>query len=197
MLKEEYIKNPSKASSLPFWKTNSITTNKKTSIIDKPYDDSLNKYYFKLVHYLNGVEKPILDSKFELVNISIIKYANHINSCYDNIHISCEELENYKNHSVYDDALCLAIQDKDNSKIVATGIAEIDKDIKEGTIEWVQVSKEYRRKGLGEYIVRELLYRLKDKATFVTVSGDCNNPSKPNCLYKKCGFTNETIWQIE
>ena len=90
----------------------------------------------------------------------------------------------------------ICIFDKYNKKIVATGIAEFDKEIKEGYLEWIQVSKDYRKKGFGTVIVNELLFRLKEKADFVTVSGKLKNESKPENLYLKCGFENKTIWHV-
>lgn len=195
--KRDYILDPTKASSLPYWKTISLSTNKEIKLVDKVEDSTLNKYYFRLVHYLKNIEKPSLSNDFEFASASLEEYAKHINACYDNIGVTKEELEEYKKHKVYDASLWLAIKDKKTSEIVATLIAEFDDDIKEGIIEWVEVSKEYRRMGLGEVLVKEALYRLKDKAKFVTISGDMNNPSKPVFLYEKCGFTNKRIWCIK
>ena len=67
---------------------------------------------------------------------------------------------------------------------------------KEGVLEWIQVSPNYRGKGLGKFIVRELRWRMRDKAEFVTVSGRVDNPSHPDILYKRCGFSNEEIWHV-
>ena len=78
----------------------------------------------------------------------------------------------------------------------ASGIAELDTDIKEGILEWIQVSPEYRGKGLGKFIVNELLWRMRDKADFVTVSGKVDNPTNPRELYKTCGFADEEIWHV-
>ena len=49
---------------------------------------------------------------------------------------------------------------------------------------------------LGKYIVKELLYRMKDKAKFVTVSGKVNNPDNPYALYCACGFGNPVTWHV-
>ena len=43
--------------------------------------------------------------------------------------------------------------DKKNDAIVATGIAEFDDVIKEGYLDWIQVSEQYRRQCLGKAIV--------------------------------------------
>ena len=63
-------------------------------------------------------------------------------------------------------------------------------------LEWIQVSKEHRERHLGTYIVKELLWRMKDIADFVTVSGKCNNPSNPEALYRRCGFVGTDVWHI-
>ena len=33
-------------------------------------------------------------------------------------------------------------------------------------------------------------------AEFATVSGKVNNPTNPESLYRKCGFTGNDIWHI-
>ena len=85
----------------------------------------------------------------------------------------------------------------DNGKMAASGIAEFDEVCREGIIEWVQVLPEYRGRGLGKKIVDVLLNRLKSiGASFVTVSGNLDNTSKPLELYRKSGFTGDDIWYI-
>jgi GNAT superfamily N-acetyltransferase len=63
-------------------------------------------------------------------------------------------------------------------------------------LEWIQVSLKYRRKGLGAFLVRELLWRMKGKTDFVTVSGKVDDPNRPEQLYRSCGFTGNDIWYI-
>ena len=88
-------------------------------------------------------------------------------------------MRSYTTRPVYDTALWLAVKDDQTGNIVATGIAELDREIGEGILEWIQVSQDYRRKGLGRYIVSEFLWRMKGKAGFATVSGQCNNRQYP------------------
>jgi len=64
-------------------------------------------------------------------------------------------------------------------------MADLDTSVKEGVLEWIQVLPQYRRMNLGTSLVNELLNRLKGKAVFATVSGDCSNVSNPIRLYKK------------
>ena len=194
--KEEYLKNPTSASSLSFFKSNNININKRIEIVDKVEDNTLNKYYFKLVHYLNNIKDIKLDDNYIFTDATIEEFNDHINSCYDDININVEVLKEYQNSIVYDKDLWIAIKDRRNNKIIGTIIASFDKDIKEGYIEWLQVSKEYRNKGLAFVLVNELLKRLKGKAKFVTVSGDVNNPYHSLSLYQRCGFSEITIFKI-
>lgn len=56
---------------------------------------------------------------------------------------------------------------------------------------------EHRSKGYGEAIVNSLLKKLKQLgAKFVTVSGNLDNNTNPEKLYRKCGFVGEDIWYI-
>ena len=73
---------------------------------------------------------------------------------------------------------------------------ELDKETGEGILEWIQVSQAYRGRGLGCYLVSELLWRMRDAADFATVSGQCGNPSNPERLYCACGFTGTDVWHI-
>jgi len=147
-------------------------------------------------YYLDNIKTSVLPIDFILTSISIEEYVSHINSCYDEIRISVEELKEYQNHRVYGETLWVAIKDNRNNKIVATGIGEMDNIVREGILEWIQISKEYRRQGFGKYIVKELFHRMKDKAKFVMVSGKLLSKTNPLSLYEKCGFINKQIWNV-
>ena len=200
--KEQYLVDPCKASSIPYWKAKSITIPDGMIILhqyeyDKAqYQNYIDEPYFRLIHDLKGLAKPVLPQGYSLCTASLSEYAAHISSCYEGIGITEEELRSYTTRPVYDTALWLAVKDDQTGNIVATGIAELDREIGEGILEWIQVSQDYRRKGLGRYIVSELLWRMKDKADFVTVSGQYNNPTNPEGLYRKCGFTGNDVWHI-
>ncbi|MBR6525201.1 MAG: GNAT family N-acetyltransferase [Clostridia bacterium] len=83
-----------------------------------------------------------------------------------------------------------------SGKIVGCGMADFDSQMQEGIIEWIQVLPEYRGKKIGQLLVNELLLRMKTMAKFATVSGQMNNPSSPEKLYRKCGFVGNDIWHI-
>ncbi len=96
----------------------------------------------------------------------------------------------------YNGSLWLAVRNDQTGKLVATAIGELDTEIGEGVLEWVQVSQGYRGWGLGHYMVLELLHRMKGIAAFATVSGQCANPCDPEGLYRSCGFTGNDVWHI-
>ncbi len=200
--KEEYLLNPCGVSSIPYWKTKVIKIPDNLLIIHNDnfnkdiYKDYIDEPYFRIIHNLDNLINPTLPNGYSLCEASLKDYTNHINGCYSDIRVSEKELEEYTNRSVYDSSLWIALKDDMIGKLVATGIAEIDKEINEGVIEWIQVSKEYRNKGLGKYLVLELLTIMKNKVKFVTVSGRCNNKTKPEALYRKCGFTGNDIWHV-
>lgn len=200
--KEEYLKNPCSASSIPYWKAQSMTIPDGMKILHQDeYDDGENQCfvdepYFRLIHNLKGLAEPVLPQDYSLSTATLSEYAAHISSCYDGIGINEGELRSYALRPVYDAALWLAVKESHTDTIVATGIAELDREIGEGILEWIQVSQNHRGKGLGRYIVSELLWRMKDKAGFATVSGQCNNATNPEKLYRKCGFTGNDVWHV-
>ncbi len=204
MKEEFYLSDPCGASSLPFWKTETVTVPDCLKIIrDDEYRQKRTEYagysdepYFKVIHFLRDIQSPVLPDGFMLAEIGIADFARHIRACYVEGGISEADLQRYMSHPVYDPSLWISIKDKRTEKTVATGIAELDTRIGEGILEWIQVSPKYRRMGLGAFVVNELLYRMKGKADFVTVSGKVNNKTNPLALYECCGFSEKVIWHI-
>lgn len=200
--KEEYIENPCGVSSLPFWKTNQMTVPDGMHILhDRDFDKSyLKKYidtpYFKLKHNLTDLNKPVLPNGYEICFVTISDFVSHINECYKGCCLTVEALNNYRKRKVYSQELWIAVKDCKSNKIIGTGIAEFDSEIGEGVLEWIQVSENHRGKSIGKFIVNELLQRMKDKASFVTVSGQVHNCTNPEALYRMCGFEGNNIWHI-
>lgn len=199
-----YLAEPCNVSSLPFWKTETVTIPDFLKIVrDNEYWQNRNKYaeysdelYFKLIHRMQDLQKPILPDRFSTVEIGVADFARHIGECYADGGISEADLTKYKNHLVYNPALWLAVKDSLTGNIVATGIAELDTRIGEGILEWIQVSPKYRKQGFGTFVVNELLHRMKGKADFGTVSGKVNNKTNPLALYEHCGFSEMVIWHV-
>lgn len=138
----------------------------------------------------------LLSEYYKLTGASVEEFAHHINECYTEEGVTVDELTSYKERDVYDEDVWIAVRDRESDRIVASGIGEYDSLVGEGILDWIQVSPEYRNKGLGRVIVSELLARLSTKADFVTVSGRVNNSGNPFELYKSCGFVHPVIWHV-
>ncbi len=199
--RELYIADPCRMYSLSFRKAKQIVPPPNITIyredqFDRAQCRGTDTPYFKLVHHLGEISSPRLQNPFEIVQCSAEDFARHIDECYSEEGITAKELRAYQERSVFDPDLWLSVADTTNGRIVASGIAELDPGIREGTLEWIQVSPDYRRRGLGKYIVCELLQRFRGKADFVTVSGKMNHPDNPLALYRSCGFSDCVVWHI-
>lgn len=203
MEKDFYLQDPCGVSSLPFWKTNSITIPDDMLILreDDPRlqvacQTNVDTLYFKLIHRLQETYSPCLHDDFHFIHPSDKDLSRHIASCYDAEKASEDELFAYRHRPTYSPDLWLAILNETTGEIIASGIAELDATIREGVLEWIQVSPTYRRRGWGRIIVNELLWRLTERADFVTVSGKVNEHTNPRALYERCGFGEAVIWHV-
>lgn len=201
---DTYLKNPCGTLSIPYWKNEITQIPENMKIVHhkeylfcetEGYEDEL---YFRLVHTLKDVDKISLDS----VSVRTASDGDYsvildiINRSYSDILITYEQIKELTKSKVYDEHLWVVAYDNVSGMAIGCGIAELDREVKEGILEWIQVLPEYRRKKVGQLLVKELLTRLQGKADFVTVSGKVNNPSSPERLYRKCGFKGEDIWHI-
>ena len=202
MEKDTYLKNPCRELSIPYWKAKQTVIPDGIKIVhqdhfqEDAYTQFVDEPYFRLQHDLKNISAPCLPQGYSLCDASPRDFAGHINACYHDIQISEAELQNYTTRPVYVPSLWLAVRNNQTGEIAATGIAELDSECGEGILEWIQVSEKERGYGLGRYLVLELLWRMKDMARFATVSGECENPSHPESLYRKCGFTGNDIWHV-
>ena len=200
--KAQYLENPCRASSIPYWKAISVSVPENMRILhNEDFSAALleqftDEPYFRLKHDLQNTNPVVIPDGFELCTATLADFADHINSCYGGACVTEDELRSYTARKVYCPELWIVIRNIKTGTIAATGIAELDQEICEGILEWIQVSEEYRRCNLGRCIVNELLWRIKDMAKFATVSGQCNNPWKPEKLYRKCGFAGNDIWHV-
>lgn len=199
--KEQYLSNPCRASSIPYWKAIRISVPENMRIVHEEdfqaemLEQYMDEPYFRLMRDLQAVEPAQVPLGYSLCQGTAEEFAAHIHECYGNGMTPAEVLS-FCEREVYCPELWVAIRENATGRIVATGIGELDREMGEGILEWIQVSEGYRRSGLGSYIVRELLWRMREKAIFATVSGRCKDPSAPEAMYRRCGFSGNDVWHV-
>lgn len=151
--------------------------------------------YFRLYHPLETVD---FDNPAgygvrtaEKSDISLI--VEIINASYGDISVTEGQMQALTDTAVYAPELWILAEDRSTGSCVGCAIADLDREAGEGILEWVQVLPEYRRKGIGRLLVKELLRRMKGKAEFATVSGKDVGAER---LYQSCGFRGNDLWHI-
>ena len=201
---EAYKENPCGVLSIPYWKNKNIRIPENMRIVydadyvEEDYQDYHDEPYFRLYHTLVDVQTITLEdiSIVTAKHNDIPRFVEVINQSYTDLSVTFEQLNGYTKTAVFCPELWICAVDKVTACIVACGIADFDKEVNEGIIEWVQVMPAYRGKGIGQLIVSELLKRMAGIADFATVSGKVNNPTSPEMLYRKCGFVGKDVWHI-
>lgn len=204
MLLKEYLEDPCGKLSIPYWKNKNIKIPENMKIIhqndfdNKDLLDYHDEKYFRLIHYLDNINAIYPSTEFsiktaEIFDIPLI--VEIINHSYSDLSVDYEQILSYTHTKVYDRNLWVLAYEIKTDSIVGCGIADFDREAREGILEWIQVLPEYRGKKIGQMIVNELLFRMK-KADFATVSGKTNNPTKPEKLYRSCGFVGNDIWHV-
>ena len=205
---EEYKSNPCRLSSLPYWKMETFNLPNHLKVIHHiDYDNIENNYekdtkYFRLKHNLLNIEEPVLPKGFSYREVNtdmeneLLDIVRIINKSYEDIKVNLSQVQSWIESGVFQKELWMFIEDNKSKENVALGIGELDREVREGMLEWIQVLPSYRRRGLGCGIVNKLLFNMKAYADFVTVSGQVDNNTKPEKLYRLCGFTGNDIWHV-
>ena len=162
------------------------------------YPEYQDEPYFRLLHPLVDIPAPT-PGGISIVTATpkdIPHFADIINRSYTDLSVTDRQLMRYTQTEVFCSELWIAAVDDNTSRMVGCGIADLDTELQEGIIEWVQVLPDWQGKGIGQLIVTELLRRMLGKAEFATVSGKVNALTAPEKLYRKCGFAGEDIWHV-
>jgi GNAT superfamily N-acetyltransferase len=202
MTLSDYLTNPCRMSSLPYWKLDRGDMLSKVSVhhgkdcLDLETCKNAHQRYFRLIHHLEGVAGPSVDVRTIDISADLDALSLMINTAYghEGIRIGPGTLRGYMTLPVFDPMLWVKIEE--NGQIIASGIACFDPLAKEGTLEWIQVLQDHRHKGYGRLIVNSLLERLSTKASFVTVSGRLGNSTDPERLYRTTGFQGDDVWHV-
>ncbi|MGD2248337.1 MAG: GNAT family N-acetyltransferase [Candidatus Methanofastidiosia archaeon] len=159
-----------------------------------PLKEFTYQRYFRLVC---DTVPPFIDIPYDIVPVDtgsdkeLRMVSTVIDKCYPNFSPSFETVKTWTTHPVFDKSLW--VWALDGSTPAGLGIGEVDSNIKEASLEWIQVLPEYRGKKIGKALVQKLLQRVHKKVKFTTVSGRYGETNK---FYKGCGFTGDDIWWV-
>jgi ribosomal protein S18 acetylase RimI-like enzyme len=159
-----------------------------------PLKDFSYQRYFRLA--CDTVPQPV-DIPYDIVPVDtdsdkeLRLVSTVIDKCYPDFSPPIGTIKTWTTHPVFDQSLWVWVLDGSNP--AGLGIGEIDLNVKEASLEWIQVLPEYRGKSIGKALVRELLQKVYKKVKFTTVSGR-NGETKE--FYKRCGFTGDDIWWV-
>ena len=157
----------------------------------KPYFRLVNQGISRVYPCPSGFQLEIVDPEKDLTDVVSI-----LRACYPRIKINRRIVQPWLSHPVYDPQLWLWAVDLQTGVKAGLGIAERDPQVQEASLEWIQVLPAYQGKGLGKAIVTELVRRVSGKVKFITVSGEVENKSRPEVLYRGCGFVGQDIWWL-
>jgi GNAT superfamily N-acetyltransferase len=198
---DHYLRDPCRTLSIPYFK---YLRNPNPSHVLIQHQSELNlnntskkETFFRLIHHLKS---PIILEKFvEIQEVDstcdIQEIIDFINSCYIDLKVNETYIRHLVNDCTYRKDLWIWLIDE--GQRVALALNAYDDIAKEGTLEWIQVKSEYRRKGYGLEIILHSLQRLRKYANFVTVSGKVDNKTKPEMVYRKAGFVGDDLWYIQ
>ena len=203
MTLQDYLRDPCGTLSIPYWKAQTVQMPPHIRIVHhRDYDaaawaDWNDEPYFRLMHDLRSIapaEGPFVCRVAEEADLPLIREL--INRSYTDLAVSMKQLQGYRTTPAFAADLWLIALDAQSGEPVGCGIADIDPVAGEGALEWIQVLPEHRRRGAGRFIVNSLLNRMAGRADFATVSGQVNNITNPEGLYRRCGFTGGDVWHI-
>lgn len=200
----EYKQNPCGVLSIPYWKAEKMSIPDNIKIVhNKSFDQALlndynDKKYFRLVHKLNDIPNYSNNNyNYGVISKSEInELVKMINASYSHtdVFVSADYINGLTKTKVYCPELWIGAFD--DGKIIGSIICDIDTEIGEGIIEWLQVLPEYRGKGIASVLICKALSIMEYSAEFATVSGECDNSTNPESVYRKCGFEGNDIWHI-
>jgi len=203
-LLEAYRKDPCGTLSIPYWKHQRIRIPDGMRIVhDRAFDAAQytgwqDEPYFRLFHSLQSIRVPqpagirIVTARPE----DIPRMAEVINRSYTDLSVTCGQLRSFMQTEVYAPELWILAIRRADAAVVGCAIADLDRERREGVIEWVQVLPGCRRQGVGHMMVSELLLRMTGQAEYATVSGKVNNETSPEALYRRCGFVGGDVWHV-
>lgn len=202
---QDYLADPCGALSIPYWKAKAISVPPGMDIVphsrfrEELAHGRAHRRFFRLIHRLRDIPAFAPPPGAALGPLSPDRageLADMINRCYrpSGIQVTREEVRGWAASPAYRPELWLgAFAD---GALIGSVVGEFDPEAGEGVIEWLQVLPEYRGRGTAAALTVRALEVMGGFARFATVSGELENPSHPEGVYRACGFEGDSVWHI-
>ncbi len=200
---QEYRADPCGSLSIPYWKAKRVAVPSHIKIVhDRDFDTALllrynDKKYFRLLHRLENIpERDVPERLEQLTPAQTGEIAELINRSYAHLHLQVTEeyVKGWTKAETHCPRLWIgAFRDE---KLVGAILCDLDREIREASIEWLQVLPECRGRGIGAALVCKALEQVRGFADFATVSGETGNVTCPEQVYRRCGFSGADVWHI-
>lgn len=202
---EEYLAGPCGALSIPYWKAKQISVPPGMEIVHhsrfrgEMAEGRAHSRFFRLIHHLRDIPRPASPPGVTFGPVTpgeAGKLADMINLCYrhSGVRVTQEEVRGWAGSPAYRPELWLGAFTA--GELAGCLIGEFDPEAGEGVIEWLQVLPEYRGLGIAAGLTARALEIMGGFADFATVSGECENPTRPERVYRACGFEGNDVWHI-
>lgn len=199
---EEYRKDPCRALSIPWWKNKGLTVPEQIRIVHQEafrrsdWPGYRDERYFRLIFRAKAAS-PVCPDGIRLRTAEdrdLPQIAEILKRCYPGMDADAAGLTAWREEPVFHPSLWV-MAEKPDGTAMGCGLGVWDRESGEASLEWIQVLPEYRQRGIGALLVKELLSHMAG-ADFVTVSGKADDPCCPERLYRHCGFEGTDIWHI-
>lgn len=98
-------------------------------------------------------------------------------------------IKKWTTFSAFDPTLWFFIQEIESQKLISIGISTFHKEVKETDLDWIYVLPAYQGKGVGRFLIDEIIRRSVCRSNIIRVGG-------VDAFYKKCGFYEKERWGI-
>ena len=210
----DYLKNPT-ACCLDTYRKHLRTSLRRDTVVLKDekynevvYRDFIDTKYIKSIHYLQSIKMIPLNEHYFIHSVGfdeLGKVVEIFNSCYEDVKVTLEEINKHWNGEDVDrDYWCFLYSKKDfilhkETKIkdyqpIGLCIVDYNKEIGEASLFCLGIKPQYRGKGLGLSLLKEVMLRASSTAKFMVTSYPVKNDFGLDNFFKQAGFTDETLW---
>lgn len=195
---DEYVNNPTSACPSTYFKKDSIYNNSKISVfsedefVAEANKDITKIEYVKMAYHFTDLDLPKSESIKEVSVLKEEELVSLVNECYGKEKYKVSDLYNLKSKAVYEPKLWLGYYE--GEELVGLLIGDLDRRIKEASIEQIVVKPNYRRQGLATHLIYFFLNEVKPDARVATVFARSDASIDPTSLFRHCGYDGEYHW---